>query len=456
MRKNQLLLGIVILLHCLSSCKEDRTEVHLSQPQKTLYAPAHSSLTKEEYHDKVLGALVGSAIGDAMGVATEMWNRRDIQRRYGYILGLTPALTNPSPEGPWGHNLPPGATTDDTRWKYLLAKYVVGHKETINASAFATFITDYYQSQTKKLSDAHIQTHPDSLDAKIENVDWIKEWARVAFSYQKGDISHKHVGHRFYGGEMSCAGLLYTPLFGLVAPDTETAYTLAYEHAIFDIGYARDISSLASAMSHMAMHTQDMDSILNVHAFIDPYQYLDSRLVGRIPHMIARTTENYVLEAMEMEEIPLTQSLIRNDSITLGRIPKNGVAVMVHKEAIRLRIPKGFPGKDLDWYRQETIYKNLERNQRLIAFHAGEIWEILIAGLKFGGGDFETTLQFIINYGRDNDTVGAVAGMILGAKDGFHQLPEQLKTEVLAINRDVLGIDLEALADELTELAYPE
>ena len=58
-------------------------------------------------------------------------------------------------------------------------------------------------------------------------------------------------------------------------------------------------------------------------------------------------------------------------------------------------------------------------------------------------------MQFIVNYGRDNDTVAAIAGMILGAKDGYANLPDHLKKEILRVNKEVLGIDLEALAHEL-------
>lgn len=64
-------------------------------------------------------------------------------------------------------------------------------------------------------------------------------------------------------------------------------------------------------------------------------------------------------------------------------------------------------------------------------------------------------MQFIVNYGRDNDTVAAVAGMILGAKDGFSNLPADLRTEVLTVNKEVLGIDLEALAREMVENIHP-
>jgi len=66
----------------------------------------------------------------------------------------------------------------------------------------------------------------------------------------------------------------------------------------------------------------------------------------------------------------------------------------------------------------------------------GEIWQILNTGLKFGEGDFSKSMEFIVNFGRDNDTVAAVAGMILGAKDGYAKLPQALKDEVIRVNRD--------------------
>lgn len=113
-------------------------------------------------------------------------------------------------------------------------------------------------------------------------------------------------------------------------------------------------------------------------------------------------------------------------------------------------MPQGFSGTQKDWIRQEKVYQFLEKDKKAIAFHAGEILQILITGLEFGEGDFEKTMQFIVNYGRDNDTVAAVAGMILGAKDSNSNLPVALRTEVLRVNKENMGIYLEALARELT------
>jgi len=421
-----------IALGSVFSCKEQHGETVLPEPKKTAYAADSLHLTREGYYDKVLGALVGSAIGDAMGASTEMWHRRDIQRKYGYITGLTPATREQSPEGTWEHNLSAGATTDDTRWKYLMVNYFTSTGRGLSADHFANFITSYYQGVASGLKDKEVVANPDALDGKLEKIDWIKEWARVALAFQQGPDEYRAAQHRFYGGEMSCAGMLYTPMFGLVAPDPESAYTSAYEHALFDLGYARDISALVSSMTHMAMRTKNMDSILNTAVFVDPMRYQDSRLVGRISGRIAETARKSVWLAQEI-----------------------GVADSVNlKDLLSLQIPTSFGGSKTDWARQEFVYTKLEKDKKAIAFHAGEIWQILITALEFGGGDFKKTLQFIVNYGRDNDTVAAVAGMILGAKDGFILLPEELKEEVLRVNRQQLGIDLQALAQQMVDELY--
>ena len=59
-----------------------------------------------------------------------------------------------------------------------------------------------------------------------------------------------------------------------------------------------------------------------------------------------------------------------------------------------------------------------------------------------------------MNYGRDNDTVAAVTGAILGALHGFKNLPVDLREKALAVNKNVVKIDLEKLAQELTDAKF--
>ncbi len=413
----------------LVGCKETPKNFDIPSPATREYESGGQQLTDSVYYDKVLGALVGSAIGDAMGASTEMWHRTNIQLNYGYIDGFTPAVREQSPEGTWEHNLMAGATTDDTRWKSLMVAYFETTQQELSPTNFAEYIVSYYTSLTKTLADKDLQKSPDALEEQMEKIDWIKEWVRVAMAYTKDNTSYLQAQNRFYGGEMSCAGQLYSPMIGLISSSPLEAYNTAYNLSLFDIGYAKDISALVSAMTQMALHTNQMDSIMNVTTFIDPMGYADSRLVGRIPYSILDAAQKNV---RRIHELVLIDSVLERDSILF-------------------KIPKGYKGSKKDWVRQEMLYQLLEKEERSIAFHAAEIWQILVTALEFGNGDFEKTMQFIVNYGRDNDTVAAIAGMILGAKLGYSNLPLQLREQALSVNKVYMGIDLEQLAKELVQ-----
>lgn len=418
---------IIFGFMCLIGCKDDSKKFDIPSPSTSEYDSGGRTLADSVYYDKVLGALVGSAIGDAMGASTEMWHRTNIQLNYGYINGLTPAVREQSPEGTWEHNLMAGATTDDTRWKRLMVDYFNTTNKELSPANFAEYIVNYYGTLTKALADKDLQKSTDALDEQMEKIDWIKEWARVAMAYTKDNTSYLRAQNRFYGGEMSCAGQLYSPMIGLISNSPLEAYTKAYDLSLFDIGYAKDISALVSAMTQMALHTSELDSIMNVVKFIDPMDYADSRLVGRIPYAILDGAQKNV---RRIHELVLIDSVIEKDSILF-------------------KVPKGYEGSRKDWVRQEMVYQLLEKDERAIAFHSAEIWQILVTALEFGNGDFEKTMKFIVNYGRDNDTVAAVAGMILGANLGYSNLPVQLREQALNVNKAYMGIDLEQLAEEL-------
>jgi len=101
-------------------------------------------------------------------------------------------------------------------------------------------------------------------------------------------IEYNDALSRFYGGEMVCAGLLYAPLLGAYYPESPSAaYHKGYELAIFDIGYARDISALSAAMVAAAFNPKaSKQSVIEVLKSEDTEKYFKSRLVGRISYRI--------------------------------------------------------------------------------------------------------------------------------------------------------------------------
>lgn len=394
-----------------------------------------TSLSREGLYDKLLGMLVGSAIGDAMGAPTEMWPRQQIEIEYGFVDSLDKVIREPSPEGPWAFNLPAGGTTDDTRWKKLMAEYLLRQTDrngqnrvlTQNPQQFAKFLVERYQLDIEQLK-ATDSFDPEPFEVNARKMTWLQEWALVAKPYAESDLDGYALAlNRFYGGEMACAGMLYAPTLGAYYPGRPfVAYEEAFKLSIFDIGYARDITGLTSAMTAAALSAKPHpDSVLQVIRDIDPHHYFKSRLIGRTAYRYLRQAR-YIMHAVA-----------QMDSIDM--------------RAMDLQIPEDYRHDSLHFAKTSKAYELLDEQLQDVPFHAGEIFLVNITALLFSKMDFSIALEFVINFARDNDTTGAVTGAILGAYHGFEKLPQDLASQVLTTNKNELEIDLEDLAQKLTD-----
>ena len=407
-----LVLSLAVLIGCRPPAPKDPLFKPIPDSLSVVELP-YVSMPEDALYDKVLGAMVGTAIGDAMGAPTEMWSRDQIRTEYGFVDSLDDMVREPSPEGTWVFNLPAGGTPDDTRWKVLTANYFLQKpgefysKQGPEPVHFAQYLVDQYDDELTRLRNTK-SFDPAPIEAQMRRISWLQEWALVAKPYADHDWpSYEEHLHRFYGGEMVCAGMLYAPMIGILYPGApEQAYRAAYKLALFDLGYARDITGLTAAMVSEAMSPQSTPGkILQTLRDIDPHQYFASRLVGRSSYRIYREALQI---AGEVKELP----------------------------------------EETRWTRAFSLLDNLHQD---FPFHAGEIHLINLTALLVCDFDFRQSLQFVINYGRDNDTVGAVTGAILGAYLGFKKIPEDLATTVIKTNRNKLGIDLEQWAHDVVK-----
>lgn len=79
---------------------------------------AHDSL------DRALGALFGGALGDALGMPTQLLSATQIKAAYGFV----DRFVAPSDDHPVSRGLPAGAITDDTEQALLLGKVLLASK----------------------------------------------------------------------------------------------------------------------------------------------------------------------------------------------------------------------------------------------------------------------------------------------------------------------------------------
>ncbi|NND06965.1 MAG: ADP-ribosylglycohydrolase family protein [Saprospiraceae bacterium] len=389
-------------------------------------------LDYELYIDKIKGLILGSAIGDALGAPTEMWHRDEIAIQLGYIDQPGSLVREGSPEGPWNHNMKPGGTTDDTRWKYLFAKHLseYGHTPTsLSPQSFAQFIIDLYLDEKAQIKEVD-GFLPDELETQMRHMTWLQEWARVAKPYLANDIdAYSYALNRFYGGEMSCAGMLYAPMVGAYYPAMGAkAYEEAYRLGIFDLGYARDITGLTSAYVAKAMSpSSSLDEIVALSREVDPNRYLESRLVGRIANRLYEQSRRIVHGAQQ---------------VATPNVSEDQPA------------PRNYPYDAHEYAKVQYAYAQLDDLLQDIPFHAAEIHLINLTALLYGEGDFRKTMEFVVNYGRDNDTVAAITGAILGAYLGARELPTDWVNTIIDASKEEVGIDLLTLVDEIVAVGF--
>src|SRR4029077_2639432 len=87
------------------------------------------------------------AIGDALGMPTQMLSRAEIVRRWGPLIsGFEPA----PPGHPIAAGMPAGAVTDDTEQAVLLARLLVKGRGPINPRELAAGLTGWERAMAER------------------------------------------------------------------------------------------------------------------------------------------------------------------------------------------------------------------------------------------------------------------------------------------------------------------
>jgi len=89
--------------------------------------------------DRAIGALYGLAIGDALGMPTQLMSRDEVANRYGVIDRFRAAEAG----HPLAGGLPAGHVTDDTEQALLLARLLVERHGHIAKGAFARALVEW-------------------------------------------------------------------------------------------------------------------------------------------------------------------------------------------------------------------------------------------------------------------------------------------------------------------------
>jgi len=349
-------------------------------------------------YKKVLGSMLGFAVGDAFGVPFEEMHFENIIKQYGgfvremtkvnrrllgggsfyenHVLMPTESTLEPErPPHPFGaYSDEAGEYTDDTRYMLLCAKAVVQYGRRVTSVEFAKFISEYVENLKSTRTE-------DDLE---------RRWAQDMFKFEAiaTIAQHRHVFSALYEILTGWDGVA-----GLVNPfDTYEA--------------GRDGGPLSCAVAEAMKPDATVDSVLK--AARDAY--------WTIP----------------------------------GSICAEGVGFLQNEYIRRVDAILEYADKTMD---PEAVIRFIY-DRYLVTFppynflFPMEMLPTAFGLFKATNGNFKETIIWCGNFGRDGDGIAAMGGALAGTLYGVDVIPPDWKQMVLKHDRyDIMGT-----AEKLTKV----
>ncbi len=186
---------------------------------------------------KVYGALIGSAIGDAMGGPVEGFSYEKIDKDYGHVESLLPYTEIPiAVHGPF--DLCAGAYTDDSRMSKVFSSAIIKKGAVANSKDLAKEIIDYYYTADSDLKKS-----------------FMEEYYNKAIYGQNKEA---------FGGQPTNGAIMGITPYGVITPcNPYKAHDDAFEATFMATGYARYATAMAAAAISAAMKDDaDSDTIV--------------------------------------------------------------------------------------------------------------------------------------------------------------------------------------------------
>lgn len=319
---------------------------------------------------KVYGALIGAAIGDAMGGVVEGFSYQKIQEKYGVVDTLLPYDEEIAiaVHGPFA--LQAGSYTDDSRMAKIFAQAMIEKGAVANSHDLAKAFAQYYFNATTDLEK-----------------DFIEEY------YNKGIYRETK---EIFGGQPTNGAIMGIAPYGVIAAcDPERAHDDAFEAMFTTVGYARYAASMAAAAIAAAMKqgatcqsvVEEMMKAVKKHkARVEGPGWADCHMY---PY-VGRKTEKLVEDCLE--------------------------ATRQYDDILEVR-PRLY----------ETVVQEFFAD-------GAESLAIAVTFFVLAKGDFTKTVTGCVNFGRDNDSSASIAGAMAGALGGVDAIPSEWVDLVETVN----------------------
>ncbi|WP_030380270.1 MULTISPECIES: ADP-ribosylglycohydrolase family protein [unclassified Streptomyces] len=358
-----------------------------------------SGETTPTLDERITGALVGAAVGDALGGPVEGYSPEQITERHGgRIHGIV---------GPWNGDqwrtarpLAPyhkgdGHVTDDTLMTHALVRVYAAVRDHLDAYAVAEHLVPELIGHPRWIPELEAEALP------LQRIFLAEKWLVARLHY--GHVDPREAGT---GNIVNCGAAMYMAPVGLVnAGNPAGAYAEALDVAgAHQSSYGREAAGvLAAAVAAACAPGATPDTV--VAACLSLAKDGTRAAIGAVCETAARYTD------FESALRPLRRAVEPYDTV----------------------------GPD---YRAPSL--GARRPSRL---HAIEELPVALGMLVVAGGDYQHAVLGSVNYGRDCDSIATMSGALAGALGS--PVPDDWAKTVAEASR----LDLHAPARTLAEVA---
>ncbi|MFF8033907.1 ADP-ribosylglycohydrolase family protein [Streptomyces sp. NPDC016626] len=317
--------------------------------------------------ERITGALVGAAVGDALGGPVEGYSPEQIVERHG---GRVHGVVGPWNGDAWRTARPlapyhkgDGHVTDDTLMTHALVRVYAAVRDHLDAHAVADHLVPDLMTNPRWIPELEAEALP------LHRIFLAEKWLVARLHY--GHVDPREAGT---GNIVNCGAAMYMAPVGLVnAAHPAAAYAEATEVAgAHQSSYGREAAGvLAAAVAAACAPGATPDSV--VAACLSLAKDGTREAIERVCEEASRHTE------FESALRPLRGAVAPYDTV----------------------------GPD---YRSPSL--GARRPSRL---HAVEELPVALGMVVVAGGDFRHAVLGAVNYGRDCDSIATMAGAVTGA-----------------------------------------
>jgi ADP-ribosylglycohydrolase len=344
--------------------------------------------------DKFAGCILGGAIGDGLGTATEGRTPEAIRERFG---GRVEDFMPPFASKPDGRHKGDGYVSDDTLMVLALCRAYLAKGGQLDAHDMLTYF----------------------LPEMVDKPTWIPEYQREMPLIERLFYPEKYLLIRLrlasvnpreagIGNMVNCGAAMYAAPVGLMnAGDPDTAYARAVNiFSAHQYSYGLEAAALMAACIAEALRpTATIESIVQT---------------------ALRLAKDGTCKALE--------AVIQ----AARTAPADEIATQTHLRTA------------MEPY--DTVKGGVQEFERAGAYpsqlHSIEELPLALACLLVANGDYTKAVLGAVNYGRDSDSIAGMAGAIIGAWVGKSGLPQRWAGEISTRNK----IDFDAAALSLYHL----